>query len=392
MKSYRIKAHFSRRGATVLLSVFLLAMTSSTIAIGFLERVSDQYLAVRSSADGFRAQQLALSGFQAGIAAIKDIPEEFLFTSGVALSPPEIELGRHCREEDSTLSYVVGKDETCLIYRVSYIIQPEDGKLNLNNLVRNDDLPNENYRQIVRRLFFRLDLPQDNTDPIIDWIDENTYVEGDGAEHGYYEGLNPPQSIKNFRMFSLSELGAIKGFSHDMIYGSRAREGWKEELEQLASLSEDEKNLVTEEDWYLANNVTAFMPFNETTDDKVNINAARFNVLMSLSDSMTREAVLALFKLRRKNKGYIKNLAELQHLPEFQVPSVIPGLNLYQELAGSGGEISGMIKTEGAFYRIVGVGTLVLLTDNGEERTLATRTVWGIWDKSNRRLVYYTEE
>ena len=40
---------------------------------------------------------------------------------------------------------------------------------------------------------------------------------------------------------------------------------------------------------------------------------------------------------------------------------------------------------------MVGVGTIIRQTDNNEQDTRAVRIVWGIWDKTNRRLIYYSE-
>lgn len=377
--------HLSRRGAIVLLSIFMIGVSSLLISAQFLEDVTDHYLAVRASADGFRSRELALAGFQASIAALKTIPEDFLYQKGVILkaaNQPDIELAKHCLDD---------AEKDCYYYMVGFRLQPEDGKLNLNSLVRYDDQPNENYRRIVRRLFRSLNIDGENSDPIVDWIDENDYSETAGAEDDYYNGLKPPRKIKNFRMFSLSELPQIKGFDHDMLYNSRAPEDWEEQQKELSFQTDDEKNLIQPEDWILSNNVTAFMPFTETAEDKVNINGARYFTLLSLSDAMTREAVMALFKLRRQSQGYIKNISELRELPEFQVPGGLPDVSLYQELAGTGGEVSGMIKTEGEYYRVVGVGTIIRQTDNNEQDTRAVRIVWGIWDKTNRRLIYYSE-
>ncbi len=372
----------SRRGAIVLLAILLVGASSLFVSAQFLEDVTDQYLAVRSSADGLRAREAALAGFNAGITAVKTIPEEFLYQQGIIMDPPALPLGKKCFDDEET---------DCLKFKVSYQILPEDGRINLNNLVRYDDQINENYNRIVRRLFRQLDIPGDHVDAVTDWIDENDYTEPAGAEDDHYAALKPPRKIKNYRMFSLSELPAIKGFDRNMVYESRAPEGWEERQEELAFQTDDEINLLQPEDWILANNVTAFMPFTESVEDKVNINAARFHVMMSLSDAMSREAVLAIFKYRRQNNGYIKNVSELRDLPELNVPGGIPEVTLYQELAGTGGDVSGLIKTESDYYQIVGVGYVMRETDNTSD-ILAERKVRGIWDKNNRRLVYYSED
>ena len=383
---FLLRQHISRRGAIVLISIFMIGLSSLLVSSQFLEDVSDHYLAVRASADGFRARELATAGFQASISALKTIPEDFLYQKGVILrdsNQPDIELARHCLDDS---------ERDCYYFMVGFRLQPEDGKLNLNSLVRYDDQPNENYREVIKRLFRSQDISGEQADPIVDWIDDNSYTEPSGGEEAFYADQRPARKIKNFRMFSLSELPQIRGFSRDMLYTSRAPEGWEEQQEELSFQTDDEKNLIQPADWILANNVTAFMPFTETVEEKVNINAARYFTLLSLSSAMTREAVLALFKLRRQSQGYIKNISELRELPEFQAPGAIADTTLYQELAGTGGEVSGMIKTEGEYYRVVGVGTIIRLTDNRPQDTRAIRLVQGIWDKANRRLIYYAED
>lgn len=366
----------------MLLAILLVGASSLFVSAQFLEDVTDQYLAVRSSADGLRAREVALAGFNAGIAAVKTIPEEFLYQKGIIMSPPEIPLGKKCYDDEG---------EDCLYFYVRYQILPEDGRLNLNSLVRYDDQINENYGRIVRRFFRQLDISGDQVDAVVDWIDENDYTEPAGAEDDHYAGLKPPRKIKNYRMFSLSELASIKGFDRNMVYESRAPDGWEERQKELSFQTDDEIDLIQPEDWILATNVTAFMPFTESVEDKINVNAARFHVMMSLSDAMSREAVLAIFRYRRQSNGYIKNVSELRDLPELNVPGGIPEVTLYQELAGTGGDVSGLIKTESDYYRIVGVGSVVRKTDNTSD-ILAERKVRGIWDKNNRRLVYYSED
>jgi type II secretory pathway component PulK len=160
--------HISRRGAIVLLSIFMMGVSSLLVSAQFLEDVTDHYLAVRAQADGFRSRELAIAGFQASITALKTIPEDFLYQKGVILksgNQPDIELAKDCLDEDET---------DCYYFMVGFRLQPEDGKLNLNSLVRYDDQPNENYRQVVRRLFRSLKIDGENSDPIVDWIDETT--------------------------------------------------------------------------------------------------------------------------------------------------------------------------------------------------------------------------
>jgi len=349
-------------------------ITANVMALKFARDSQAQMRATLVGAEGFRARQIALGGFQAGLAALKTIPEEFLYSTGIALEPPDILVSDDCKPK-------------CFI---TYRIIPEDGKLNLNNLILwQEDKPNDQYRIILERLFRQYDIPVDSVINIMDWLDENTTGM---AENHYYESLKPPVKIKNYYMFSLSELGSVKDIKYEYIYHSRAPENWAAQRAELAFLTEEEKTMIQEPDWILANNLTAYVPYGEQLNDKVNINAARYHVLMSLSESMTERAVKALFKYRKDKGNYIKNIDEIRSLPEFQTETPL-GVTLYEELAGSGpgGQVSGMIKSEGEIYRVVGVGSIVPEADNSRKNPVVRR-VTGLYDKVNSRLIYYSED
>lgn len=369
----KFKNHHLRYGSAIILLIFAMGLSSLTIALKFWNDIQDEYASARTLTEGYRAHLLALSGFQSGLSAILTVPEEYLFQAGLALSPPDIDVGNDCKPK-------------CF---VRYSIQPEDGKININYLVRKiDDQTDETYKNILTRLFTTFKIPLDNLDALIDWIDQNDTTEGNGVERSYYESLTPPQKIKNYFLFSLPEIIYIKGFTPDMVFLNRAPEGWEEEQKELAFLTEDEKTLLTKDDWVLANNITAYLP-SESDSGKINLNAARYHVLMSLSDSMTRQAVLEIFKLRNKEGGYIKDLKLLQNLPSLQIQTPA-GVTLYEELVGKGGTLTGMLKTEGEIYRITGIGTIVPADGNTSKAII--RTVWGLYDKKMRRLIYYQED
>lgn len=372
-RRWLLKKSFTRRGALTIILAFSLGLTSQFMAQAFWEESDMRYASVVASSEGYRARQLGIAGLQAGIAAIQTVPEEFLYQIGIALEPPDIRISEDCKPN-------------CFL---SYRINPEDGRLNVNNLVnRFDDSPNEMYRDIFERLFIQYDIPVGAVDALIDWIDENNVVEGQGAERSYYEGLNPPRAIKNYPMFSVSEMVQVRHLTYDHIFGNRAPEGWAEEQEELRFQTEDERALLSEADWIAANNLTAFMPPGNRTYDKLNVNSIRYHALISLSDAMSREAVLELFRLRRQQGGYITDLGDLENLPPFQVESAA-GITLYEELVGSGEDITGLLKTEGEVYRLVGVGSIVPAT---EDQKPIIRRVHALYDRNSRRIIFYGED
>ena len=345
----------------------------------------------KANADGFKAFLLARAGLQGGIGALKKIPEEILYQSGIAFNPPPIPMAGGT-----------------IYYRIS----AEDGKFNINDLVKSyDNLPNLKVQEMLTKLFEQLGIPRERIFPIIDWIDDNSEEMGGGAETYYYTNLKPPRKIKNTPMYSLSELTALKGWDRKLVYES-LKYPEKEKNVSKDFLSEEEKLLVTDSDYVLSNNITAYLPFKDTGDDRININAAPYYVLMSISEFMTRQAVMRILKYKLEKGGYIKEINDLKNFAEFQIKTTstgstpssnsqsgqsgqgqppppsnqgaqAPALTLFDEIAGTGSAVStGRVKTKGEIYRVVGVGTV----------GTATRRVSCIFDLTNDQILFYSED
>jgi general secretion pathway protein K len=153
--------------------------------------------------DGMKAFHLATSGVAAAQAVLKD---DLTKTGG---------------KDDLTElwatpfpPYPVG-DGT-----VAVAIQDEGGKINLNALVTKDgNRFTEPAWQVERlRKLFRLKaLDPSLVDAILDWLDRDEIPEPNGAETGYYEGLERPYRCRNGHMETLAELHLIKGIT-DEVY------------------------------------------------------------------------------------------------------------------------------------------------------------------------------
>ena len=378
MKLFSKNQSPSRRGAGVLLAMGLLGFGIVLLVVNYVNKAWDYYGSVRSMVDGYRGKELAYAGLQAGLISIRSIPEEYLFKLGIVSNPPRIQLAENCN--DSGL---------CTKYYASYSIQPEDGKLNINVLVRSDDEINANFKNIFTRLFEELRIDVDTLDSIIDWIDSNDFLNPNGAESNHYESLEPSRKIKNSVMYSLSELAAVKDFNRNLIYEAHVPTSYLEEQENRASRSELEESLLQEDDWVLANNITAYVPRELLGSEKVSVNAARAHVLLSLSPQMTAADVLALFSLRSKKEGYIKNKKDIENIPELTRQGVT-GASISKQLLGTG-KVGGFLKLTSRFYRVTGIGFISIASDIDEKPQVVSR-VWGIWDKQNQELLYYSED
>jgi len=346
----------------VLMLITALGIASSVTALKFFQDAATEYQIARTQADGFRAHMLAKAGFMGAVGALKKIPEDVLYQSGLALDPPPIPLGGG------------------VIY---YTMSPEDGKININSLVKiYDDQPNQRAIEMMSRLFYQYGLKREMIFPILDWIDENHQETGGGAEQYYYSRLKPPRKIKNAPFYSLSELLNVKGFDRATVYESLKPKDF-DKNNSKDFLTEEERALRSDKDYVLSSNVTAYLPYGDSYDDRININTAPYFVLMSLSDFMTKQAAMKILKLKLQKGGYIKELKDLEKEPEFQVKTS-GELTLYKELAGEGTEVSGgRIKTKGEVYKITGVGII---------KDKVIRKVTGIFDLTNNQMLYYTED
>jgi general secretion pathway protein K len=388
----RVFSSNKRKGAILIMLVSMISAASFTLALFFINERTEEFKIARATADGFKAYLLARAGLQGAIGALKKIPEEVLYQSGIAFNPPPVE-------------FVKGGTT---YYRIS----SEDGKFNLNDLVRAyDGSPNLKMQEMFTRLFEQLGIQRTKIYPIIDWIDENNDEAGGGGEMFYYNNLKPPRKIKNGMMYSLSELASVKDWNSKLIYES-LKNPEKEKETSKDFLSEEEKLLISDADYVLSYNITAYVPHKDTGDERINLNAAPYHVLMSLSEYMTRAAAMKILKLKTQKGGYIKELSDLKNEPEFLVKTAalssksnqpqgqnqtsLPNqpakqtvqqqpqsITLYDEIAGDGTAVfAAKVKTQGEIYKIVGVGVV----------NSATRKVTCIFDRTNDQILFYSED
>jgi len=89
-------------------------------------------------------------------------------------------------------------------------------KFNLNNLipVRGEE-PDENAKRQFEKLIDVLRLEPAIVDSVIDWIDEDTVPQSNGAEDGAYTSLDPPYRPPNAYLTSVSELRAIANVDNE---------------------------------------------------------------------------------------------------------------------------------------------------------------------------------
>ena len=100
---------------------------------------------------------------------------------------------------------------------VSGVLTDEQGKFNLNNLLKGT-LRSDEDLQILRRLLEALELPPDLAFAVLDWIDPDADLAGvAGAEDGFYLGLARPYRAANQPMLQVEELHRIRGFTPERV-------------------------------------------------------------------------------------------------------------------------------------------------------------------------------
>ena len=148
---------------------------------------------------------------------------------------------------------------------VSVTITDEDSKINANKLAAGfGAVTGDNMRALMVRFLDLFELKSDLSDTIADWIDPDDTERPNGAESGYYEGLEEPYEARNRPLDSLLELRLIKGMEGDTF-------------DRL-------KNMLT-----------------VNSDGWINVNTASKQILMSLSDDMNGDIADEIMAFRTEN-------------------------------------------------------------------------------------------
>jgi general secretion pathway protein K len=247
----------NQRGMVLLLVLVVVTLLAALLSEFSFSSLVDLRLA-ETFRDSTRAYYLANGGVKAGRMLLQedtngyDGPDE-LWSQGV-------------------VGYPVG-DGT-----VSITIEDLGGKVDLNRLVSNLGNIDPVVKDRCLRLFSELQLadPAGLVDALIDWLDPGSDEQPLGAESTYYQGLPHPYPAKNGPLDSLDELLLVKGFDNTIVAT-------------------------------LAPHVTVY------GSEKINVNSASQEVLLALSDQMSKDAAKQIVAARLERP--FKTLQQLQQLP-----------------------------------------------------------------------------
>ena len=138
----------------------------------------------------------------------------------------------------------------------------------------------ERYRQVWLRFLtsgrFAIDDEEQAAglvDALADWVDTDDRERPQGAEEGYYRGLDPAHGCRNGAVTQVGELLLVRGMTPKILYGDTEREG-----------------------------IAAYITV-AGEDGKINLNAAPLPVLQALSAEMTAELAQDLVDFRRDERN-----------------------------------------------------------------------------------------
>ena len=100
---------------------------------------------------------------------------------------------------------------------VNVKIEDENGKIDINKVVKEDGKVDPKIEESLSILFERAEVEMGILNSIIDWIDPDDDPRPEGAEDYHYGSLDPPYSCKDGPLDTLSELLMIEGVT-DEVY------------------------------------------------------------------------------------------------------------------------------------------------------------------------------
>lgn len=220
------KSANTTRRAIILVAVLLVVVVLSLLGYQYLDLMTAEYRTAQNVHDAAQTRALAESGinyaaiFLGGQTNTGGIPTNELFNnpnlfqSQVVMS--DATSGRQGMFSIMAPAGLPGDQNSGS--GVRYGVIDENGKINLNAMIRQDKTGNNLYNMLIK-----LPMLSDNQNvaaAIVDWIDGDSEPRDNGAEADAYSGLTPPYYPKNGPLESLDELLLVQGMTPQLLYGN----------------------------------------------------------------------------------------------------------------------------------------------------------------------------
>ncbi len=260
----------SNERGTALIITLLIIVSLVGLTFAFSEDSAVELSLAGYSAQGYRAYEMAVSGFNMAVALLtkdEDLMSDTLLEDWAKFNGDG--LPDDLKQDGSLQGLVVD----------------ENSKFNINKLRKPSGEIDELQAERFKRLLEILGLGEELLNPLLDWLDEDDIKRLNGAENYYYQSLSEPYDCGNGPLLTIRQLFMIKGYRDLSL--------------------EDKKRLLK----YL----TIY------SDGKININTASSEVIQCLSPEIDSSIANSIIEYR-KEKGF-SSIQDLGAVPgvEYQI-------------------------------------------------------------------------
>ncbi len=249
---------------TALIITLLIIATLVGLTLAFSEDSSVELSLAGYSAQGYRAYELAISGFNMGRALL--VQDEDLGVDSLLEDWAKFD-GSSLPEEILQGGSVEGR------------VVDENAKLNINLLRTSSGEIDEAQKERFKKLLNILGLGEELVAPLLDWLDQDDIRRLDGAESYYYNSLPDPYECANGPFISIRQLFMVKGY----------------------------KDLSAEDRERLLNFVTIY------SDGKININTAPSEVLQCIAPEIDSNMANSIIEYRKEQT--FSTIQDLNKIP-----------------------------------------------------------------------------
>jgi general secretion pathway protein K len=248
-----------RPAAFALMSVFVLVTALSFVVLEFTRSSSINLRMAINASEAKKAQYYAFGGYKTALTILKldtnayDGPGDFWYGE---LPPIPFEDGV-----------------------IAVTIEDELSRFNIQELITENGIEDKRRRVMLERMFDVLFLDKAVIDAIVDWQDSDEVPQGTGAESYFYSARKPSYKVRNSPMMTTGELLLVKDIDREMLF-----------LPPSARTSQVPEGYGSLNDY-----LTVY------GDGRININTARFPVLLSLSQDMDESTVVDILDYRQDN-------------------------------------------------------------------------------------------
>lgn len=199
-----------RSGSALVLALVVVAVLSALLgSLAFEAKLEAGYASL--SRDRVKANALAETGIE--------LAKMLMARSGGSQGSPDGVSEDEDRWNDAVERLRAGQSLVGLVEPVGdgfvvLDVEPEPGRLNINNLTRED------WETILENAGIPEEYVDYVIDPILDWTDEDDTPNTKGAEtDDYYALLEPPYEARNGAFDTVRELLLVKGFTEPILTG-----------------------------------------------------------------------------------------------------------------------------------------------------------------------------